>query len=188
MRTLQRDHLIDGRGLKEDCICKLSQKLEWFIKDNVCERIQHVAFAQLRQALEVFEDECVSYDRSKNFVEGENGDLDDEDDEDEELNEKDALNPRILVIPSLGGPRRDYSFENDKTVLPVEVGEVWLDNHERQWLISKIIVGTIYGIRQGTGKTRECTWMLNGGGNYGFSRLVKRLESSRLKPQEGDSK
>lgn len=92
-RKLQHKHLIDGKYLKEDCISALHSKLEWIIKDNVCERIQHLAFAELRRALEVFEDECVAYDRSKNFVEGENGDLDD----DEDYDEKDALNPRILV-------------------------------------------------------------------------------------------
>jgi hypothetical protein len=108
MRTLQHHHLIDGKYLKEDCISALHSKLEWIIKDNVCERVQHLAFSDLRKALEVFEDECVAYDRSKNFVEGENGDLDD--DEDEELNEKDALNPRILVCTQRDAV--DYAARN----------------------------------------------------------------------------
>jgi hypothetical protein len=69
---------------------------------------------------------------------------------------------------------RDYSYENDKTVLPVKQGEIWGDDCGRLWHITHIDSEgqyPIHGERYGAGKTRECQWMRNGGGYYGFSRL-----------------
>lgn len=69
---------------------------------------------------------------------------------------------------------RDYSYENDKTVMPVNAGEIWDDHEGRQWLITHIDAEGMYpihGTRRGPGKTRECRWMRNGGGFLGFSRL-----------------
>jgi len=78
---------------------------------------------------------------------------------------------KAIINEAIDEVTRDYSYDNDKTVMPIEVGQIWHDEHRRLWHITCIDAEEPYpirGERVGAGKTRECRWMRNGGGYYGF--------------------
>jgi len=67
-KKLQHNHLIDGKYLKEDVIPQLRDNLFSLIEWRVAECIKPDTFKELSGILEQFEDECVAYDRSKEFA------------------------------------------------------------------------------------------------------------------------
>ena len=77
-KKLKHHHLIDGKYLKEDVMPMLHQHIEELIRECVAPRLHQVTLGILEEHFKTFEDECVAYDRSKNFVEGKNDYLDDD--------------------------------------------------------------------------------------------------------------
>jgi hypothetical protein len=67
-RKLQHNHLIDGKYLKEDVIPQLRDNLFSLVEWRVAECSKPDVFKALNAIMEQFEDECVAYDRSKEFA------------------------------------------------------------------------------------------------------------------------
>jgi hypothetical protein len=70
-KKLQHHHLIDGKYLKEDVMPMLHQHIEELIMECVPVRLQKETLARLEEYFKTFEDECVAYDRSRDYVEWE---------------------------------------------------------------------------------------------------------------------
>lgn len=71
MRKLEHHHLIDGKYLKEDVIPQLHGNIEKMLAEMIAPRLRQITFGILEDYFKQFEDECVAYDRSKDYVEKE---------------------------------------------------------------------------------------------------------------------
>lgn len=68
-KKLKHHHLIDGKYLQEDVIPSLRQMIDEEIMHLIPEILHARAQANLDILFAIFEDECVSYDRSQYYEE-----------------------------------------------------------------------------------------------------------------------